>query len=232
MKQQLGSLIESRADAVEYGRDMLAHRGPVEAAARKLDLSRRGKQPRLRPADALHDTLGEATLQQFHQRIDGTRAILADRRPPSLGHGRDFHRHPVELRSAHDGADRAGRDAQIDHRSVAHVRASPWQAVREIAVALEVVAPGLAPKRSGDRAALDDHRGCRIALLLERLRLPRGPVPARRHGNVRLPLVEHASLLHRGAKIERDKLEQRLVLELGQVQLGAAFEQILRELLL
>ena len=73
---------------------------------------------------------------------------------------------PVELRAADHRRDLAARDLQVDHRAVADVGAAARQAVRVVAVALEVVAPGLAPEGAGDGAALDDHGRDRLSLLL------------------------------------------------------------------
>src|SRR4030095_8496826 len=42
--QQLRPLVEPRADAVEHGRDVLAHRCPVRAAAAEPDLRRRREE--------------------------------------------------------------------------------------------------------------------------------------------------------------------------------------------
>src|ERR1039458_6492422 len=54
--------------------------------------------------------------------------------------------------------DRAGRNLQIDHRPVAHIGPPARQPVGIIAVPLQVLAPGHAPKRLGDGAAFDADR--------------------------------------------------------------------------
>ena len=80
-EQQLRLLVEPGADAVEHRGDVLAHVGPVRAAARQLDLVRRRKQAVAFPADPVHHALGEPALQQLHQRVDRARAVAADRLP-------------------------------------------------------------------------------------------------------------------------------------------------------
>ena len=65
-----GCCVEPRADAVQHRRDVLAHVGPVRAAARQLDLAGAGNRPSPCAADPLHDALGQAPLQQLDQRVD------------------------------------------------------------------------------------------------------------------------------------------------------------------
>src|SRR5271168_4693428 len=62
------------------------------------------------------------------------------------------------------------RDLQIDHQTIAHVAASALQPVLVIAVALQIVAPRLAPERRGDLAAFHGHRRQERAFLAQ---LPR-----------------------------------------------------------
>ena len=62
LEQELRSLVESSADTVEHGRDMLAHRRPVRAAAREFDLLRRREQSVARPAQPLHHGLRKRSL--------------------------------------------------------------------------------------------------------------------------------------------------------------------------
>ena len=62
------------------------------------------------------------------------------------------------------------------------------QAVREIAVAFEVLAPRLAPERLGDGASLDHHRRDRVALLRQLLHLALGVAPPLGHRHVGFPV--------------------------------------------
>src|SRR5207247_2598508 len=167
LEEEFGLLVEPGADAVEYRRNVLAHRGPVGATAREPDLGRRGEQPGLLPTDALHNACGEAPPEQLDQGVDRARAVRANRGPARLRHGRDLDGHPVDLRAADQRPHVAGRDPEVEHRAVPDVGAAARQPVREVAVALQVIAPGLAPKRSRNRAALDHHGGHRLPLLPE-----------------------------------------------------------------
>ena len=94
--------------------------------------------------------------------------------------GATFTVHLVNLRAADQRLDLARRDLQIDHRSIAHVGPAARQPIREVAVALEIVAPRLAPERLGDGAALDDDRRDWVPFLLELLHFARRlPPPLR-----------------------------------------------------
>ena len=78
-EEQLRLLVEARAHAVQHRRDVLAHRGPVRAAARERDLARRREQPGALRAQVLHHALRKAALQQLDERVDLARAAPADR---------------------------------------------------------------------------------------------------------------------------------------------------------
>src|SRR5262245_27059699 len=79
---------------------MLAHVGPVRAAAGHPNLSGRGKEPVALAANPVHDALGHAALQQLHQRINASRAISANGLPASPRDGRHRDLHRVELGAA------------------------------------------------------------------------------------------------------------------------------------
>ena len=83
-EEQLRLLVQTGAYAIENSSDMLAHLRPIRATARKLDLFGRREKPGLLLADALHHALGEPSLQEFDQRINRARAIIADRLPVRL----------------------------------------------------------------------------------------------------------------------------------------------------
>src|SRR5262249_24448534 len=86
----------------------------------------------------------------------------------------------VYLRPADQGRHLRRLDLKIDHRAVADVRAAARQAVGEVAVRLQVVAPRLAPERGRDPPAGDDEGRNGLPLLpalldlTGRLRLPLG----------------------------------------------------------
>src|SRR5207249_4463466 len=81
LEENLGLTVEAPSDSVEHCRDVLAHRRPVRAAAGQIDLAWRREQAGPVPADALHDALGEASLQELDERVDRARAVLADGAP-------------------------------------------------------------------------------------------------------------------------------------------------------
>src|SRR4029077_19752434 len=85
--------------------------------------------------------------------------------------GGDLDLDSVKLRAADDRSHGPRRDLQIHDRTVSNVSTAAWQPVREVAVTLEVVAPGCAPERLGDLAAVDDDRQGVMALLLQRRQL-------------------------------------------------------------
>src|SRR5580693_2289717 len=75
----------------------------------------------------------------------------------------------LDLRAADQRLDLAARELEVDHRAVTNVGAPARQAVREIGIAFEVVAPSLAPEAPGDLAALDDDRRDDAPFLLQLL---------------------------------------------------------------
>ena len=93
---------------------------------------------------------------------------------PAIGIERlDLDRDLIETRPADPRVDLARRNLQIHHRSIANVGAAPWQAIAQIAVSFQVVAPGLAPERCRDLAAFRFDGGCLAALGFELGKLPR-----------------------------------------------------------
>ena len=84
-KRSSGPRVEPRADAVEHGGDVLAHRRPVGAAAGEPDLGGRGEEAGLLRADPLHDALRQPALQQLDEGVDAARAAPA--RAPSSAAG-------------------------------------------------------------------------------------------------------------------------------------------------
>src|SRR5207244_3291503 len=70
-------------------------------------------------------------------------------------------RDAIDLRAGDDGADFAALDLHIENGAVANIGAAARQTILEVAVAFEIVAPGLAPHGTGDGAALHlDGRQC------------------------------------------------------------------------
>ena len=190
-------LVESGADAIEHCRHMLAHICPVRATARKLDLLGRREQARVLPANPFHDALGKPSLEKLDERINRARAVRADGFPASLGDRSNFHRDFVNLRAADQSVDRARSDLKIDYRTVSHIGPPARQPVGKVAVALEIVAPGLAPEGLDDGASFDDHRRDGLPLLLALLHLAGRFPPPFCHGNVGFPspVIRHRSRL-------------------------------------
>src|SRR5207249_9111437 len=135
------------------------------------------------------DALREASLQELDEGVDGARAVPADGAPAGSRHRSDRHLHVVHRRAADERRDAARADLQIDHRSVAHVGPSARQPIREVAIAFEVVAPGFAPERPGNRAAFDHDRRYLAALLLELRQFARGLSPSSADRDVGLEAV-------------------------------------------
>src|ERR1022692_2712279 len=106
--------------------------------------------------------------------------------------------------------DRAGRNLQIDHRPVAHIGPPARQPVGIIAVPLQVLAPGHAPKRLGDGAAFDADGCDGMPLLLALLHLARRSAPTLPSRNIGPPsptVVPHRSrLLYRLIDVQRNYL--------------------------
>ena len=127
--------IESRTDTIKRRGDVLAHRGGIRATAAKADFLRRREKAAARPRDALHHGRRQLTL------------------PLNARHGRDLDLDPVKTR-AHDMSGRlACPDLEVNHRAIAQIRPSARQAIGIVAVALEILAPGLAPERFRDCTA-------------------------------------------------------------------------------
>src|SRR6516164_11009142 len=115
-----------------------------------MDLVRRREKAGFLAAYPFHDTLGEPALQKFDERIDRSGAVLADGFPSRLPYWSYLHLNLVDLRAADQGFDFAGRNLKIDHGSVAYIGTPSWQAVFKVAIALEILAPSLAPEGLDD----------------------------------------------------------------------------------
>src|ERR1035437_363977 len=118
-EEEVGLMVQPRADAIEHRRHMLAHAGPVRTTARELDLMGRREKTGFLPANPFHHTLREPALQKLDERIDGPGAVRADGSPARLLDRRDLHRNLVNRRTADQGFDLAGRDLKIDYGTVA-----------------------------------------------------------------------------------------------------------------
>jgi hypothetical protein len=74
-KKKFRLLIEPRARAVEDGRHMLAHVGPVGAGTVQPDLLRKWEQSARLVRHNGHDLVGEFALKEFKHRADPPRAM-------------------------------------------------------------------------------------------------------------------------------------------------------------
>jgi len=109
--QELRLVVEARAHTVEHGRDVLAHRRPVGAAAQE------GVPPARERGRSADD--GKAPLKQLDERIDAAGVILANRFPAGAAHRGDVDLHLVEGRTADAPIDFSRVDLQVDDRTVA-----------------------------------------------------------------------------------------------------------------
>jgi hypothetical protein len=96
-EEKLGFFIESRADAIEYRRDVLAHVRPIRTGAGQLDFAGRWKQAIAFSAYAVHDAFRQLPLQQFDQGIDRSGTVSTDRFPAARGNRRDGDLDLVEI---------------------------------------------------------------------------------------------------------------------------------------
>src|SRR5208283_287000 len=121
-------------------------------------VARRREETVFLPAHAFHHVFRQLTLQQLDERTDGAGAVAADRLPSLWrGHG-DVDLHFVDIGTADQGPHAAAPDLQIDDRAVANIGSTARQAIFEIGIAFEIVAPSLAPKTLRDLASFKDDR--------------------------------------------------------------------------
>src|SRR5208337_232301 len=148
----------------------------------------------------------------------------------SARHRRDLDLDPVETRTHDLGGRFARPDIQIDHRAVTQVGPSAWQAIGIVAVALQVLAPRLAPEGFRDRTAARGHRGQRLALFRELSRRLGRFLATCGYRNIGLPAKIHDRLLYdrdpsgvrpSGMNVERDEVQQLLVPELSKFKFRA-----------
>src|SRR3984957_5904139 len=161
--------------------------------------------------------------------------------PVCDGYFPDANGDSVQTGTHHLGGHFARTDFKIDDRAVAQIRAAARQTVRVVAIALQVLAPSLAPKRIRNCAAGCGHRREHLTLSLHfRDRQVHRP-STRRRGNIRLAGKIHqpcsddryTSDIRLGRmNIKRHQIQQLPVAEFGQLQLGTSLEHILHERLL
>src|SRR5262249_29287 len=149
----------------------------------------RWKQAVTLSADSVHDCLREAALQQFDQGIDASCAVPTDGFPTTRFDGRDADLDLVELRAGEQRVDFALGDLKMDDRAVPNIGAAGRQSIRIVAVAFQIIAPGLAPEALGDDAAVDRHWRNRLPILPELLQFLLCLPPPLRDRNVRPELV-------------------------------------------
>ena len=198
LEEQIGLTIESGANAVDRGRDMFADDRPIRTSATHRDLVFGRKQAVLLARQAGHDVVAEFALQEVHQRADFLGAIAFNRAPQVRLQPFDLDDDLVGFRSADDRPDHAGFDHQVRHGAVSKIGLATWQAVGEIAVAFQVVAPAFTPERFRDIARLHDH-GTRLAFFRLRQFLRRANAfrNAVADGNVRSPTATVRTPSHR-----------------------------------
>src|SRR6185503_6179671 len=124
-------------------------------------------------------------------------------------------------------------DLQVEHRPVAYIAAAAWQPVLEIAIGLEIVAPGFAPEASRDGTALDCDRRKTLAALRKPTRLASCLLPTLVNAGlagIRPPVHSGFRLGIAGfVNIQRNGAQKVLVLHLGQQLSRVRVEQIVRQ---
>ena len=154
-EEQLGTLVEPAADAVEYGGRVLAHHRPVGTVASEGNLAGFREQAAVGIGDDAQDVIGQPPLEQLEDGSDPARALGPDGLPGGLPELPDAHDDVIEVRSDDHGVDPAGVDVQVTDGAVADIRAAPRQAVLEVRARFQMVAPAPAPEAAGDGASLD-----------------------------------------------------------------------------
>ena len=154
-EEQLGTLVEPAADAVEHGGRVLAHHRPVGTVASEGNLAGFREQAAVGIGDDAQDVIGQPPLEQLEDGSDPARALGPDRLPGDLPELPDAHDDVIEIRSDDHGVDPAGVDVQVTDGAVADIRAAPRQAVLEVRARFQMVAPAPAPEAAGDGASLD-----------------------------------------------------------------------------
>ena len=187
-EEQFGLTVESRADTVDCGGDMLAHDRHVGACATHRDFALGRKQSVVGPGQSLHDGVAEFALHEIEQRVDLLGAIAFDIVPGSRIERRDFDLDLVGLGTADDRANEPGFDHQISDGTVAKVGPATWQAVGEVAVTFQVVAPASAPEGFRDVACGHNDGAWRSFFLFRQgLRRAHSVLNALSHGHIRRP---------------------------------------------
>ena len=136
---------------------MFAHFRPIWAGASQLDFPGGREQAIALPANPFHHFFCQFALQHFDYRANRTRAIGANRTPPLRGGCGNTDVHLVNLRTADQSLNSALGDGQIDDRTIPDIGAPTRQAIGKIGIAIEVVAPRLAPKTCRNAPTLDDN---------------------------------------------------------------------------
>src|SRR5262249_3968707 len=127
----------------------------------------------------------------------------------------------VELGAADERRDFTRRNLQINHRAVAHVGAPARHPVCEIAVALEVVAPGFTPPRARDGATCDGDGRNGASLLLELGDLGRHVGPPLLGGDIRTPIVVE-SHVHPSSMARRMSSDTRSMISSSTISVSSA----------
>src|SRR5687767_4015109 len=81
---------------------------------------------------------------------------MADCLPALLGDRRDLDFDLIHSRPAYQSIHGSRLDLQIEYAATSYVGATAWESIGIVAVALEVLAPGLSPKRICDPSAVND----------------------------------------------------------------------------
>ena len=185
LEQKLGFAIETVANAVQRGSYVLAHACPVGTGTGHLDLRGRREKTAVAAGHDRHHAGREPALQKLHHGADPGTALLFEFLPAGHGKRPNLDGDAIKARAADHGCDLARLDLEIDHRTVANVGAAARQTIREIAVRLQVVAPGLAPEGGSDGAARDLDWRHLLAFSGQPPNLAQGIGPPLRYGNIR-----------------------------------------------
>ena len=112
-EEQLGTVVEPAADAVEHGGRVLAHHRPVGTVASEGNLAGFREQAAVGIGDDAQDVIGQPPLEQLEDGSDPARALGPDGLPGGLPELPDAHDDVIEVRSDDHGVDPAGVDVRI-----------------------------------------------------------------------------------------------------------------------
>src|SRR5262249_50272252 len=150
-----GGEVEASADAVQDGGEVLAHKSAIRAGAVHVDFFGGGEEALIAVGDDFHHAPGELALEQLYHGADLAGTFGFDRVPARAGQLGDLDFDLVGFAAGDDGVDFSGLDPEVDDGAVADVAPAAFEAIGDVAVGFEVIAPAGTPEGLGDLSALD-----------------------------------------------------------------------------